>query len=259
MSIDWWTLGLELVNFLVLVWLLERLLYRPVLGVLDRRQAEVSRLRDADTAAREALAAERRQVEAERAGLATQREGALEEAHRLAAAERAQARTEAQEEMQRLLADGRERLAAERAEAASVLQARGVEIGIAIARGLLERSQGSAPVAAFLAAACERVQNMDAEQRRHLLAAEGEAVPVRVVTAEALDRPRRDDCNARLESALGYPVTSSFEVEPALIAGLEVHFPGLVLRHSWRDALEAIQASLQAASTTQPEAGDDTG
>ncbi|MEO0035300.1 MAG: synthase, partial [Pseudomonadota bacterium] len=38
MSLDWSSLALQTVNFLVLVWLLQRFLYRPVLAAIDRRR-----------------------------------------------------------------------------------------------------------------------------------------------------------------------------------------------------------------------------
>ncbi|PPC85052.1 MAG: ATPase, partial [Methylocystis sp.] len=43
MRFDWWTLGLQTVNFAVLVWLLHRLLYRPVLRMIDARRAEMEK------------------------------------------------------------------------------------------------------------------------------------------------------------------------------------------------------------------------
>ena len=39
MGLDWTTLALQLVNFAILVWLLQRFLYRPVLRVIDARRA----------------------------------------------------------------------------------------------------------------------------------------------------------------------------------------------------------------------------
>ena len=38
MQIDWWTLALQAVNFLVLVWLLWRFLFRPVKRVIEERK-----------------------------------------------------------------------------------------------------------------------------------------------------------------------------------------------------------------------------
>ena len=43
MQFDWTTFILEMLNFLVLVWILQRLIYRPVLAMLDARQ---QRLKD---------------------------------------------------------------------------------------------------------------------------------------------------------------------------------------------------------------------
>ena len=36
MTIDWWTLGLQTVNIVILVWLLQRFFWRPIAGMIDR-------------------------------------------------------------------------------------------------------------------------------------------------------------------------------------------------------------------------------
>ncbi|WP_020406424.1 hypothetical protein [Hahella ganghwensis] len=41
MELDWTTVALEIINFIVLIWLLKHFLYRPVLGVVEKRQASV--------------------------------------------------------------------------------------------------------------------------------------------------------------------------------------------------------------------------
>src|SRR5215471_6750937 len=47
MHLDWWTIGLQTINFGILVWLLHRFLYKPVLTMIDARKAEVGRQFDA--------------------------------------------------------------------------------------------------------------------------------------------------------------------------------------------------------------------
>ena len=50
MELNWSTFVLEIVNFLVLVWILKRFFYRPVLNVLARRRAGIEKnLSDAKT------------------------------------------------------------------------------------------------------------------------------------------------------------------------------------------------------------------
>lgn len=46
MSLDWSTFILEIVNFLVLVWLLRHFLYRPVLAMIEQRQHAVQKTLD---------------------------------------------------------------------------------------------------------------------------------------------------------------------------------------------------------------------
>jgi len=41
MHFDWSTFALQTANFAILVWLLHRFLYRPVLRLLDARRAEI--------------------------------------------------------------------------------------------------------------------------------------------------------------------------------------------------------------------------
>ncbi|MEH6356311.1 MAG: F0F1 ATP synthase subunit B [Marinobacter sp.] len=43
MSIDWITVIAQIANFLVLVWLLKRFLYRPILDGIDAREAEITK------------------------------------------------------------------------------------------------------------------------------------------------------------------------------------------------------------------------
>ena len=55
MQIDWLTVAAQIVNFLVLIWLLQRFLYRPITNAMARREARIEeRLSDARTRRKEA-------------------------------------------------------------------------------------------------------------------------------------------------------------------------------------------------------------
>lgn len=59
MSIDWITVAAQIVNFLVLVWLLKRFLYRPILDGIDAREKEIAdRMAEAATIQKAAEATE---------------------------------------------------------------------------------------------------------------------------------------------------------------------------------------------------------
>ena len=49
MLIDWFTVGAQALNFLILVWLMKRFLYKPILDAIDAREDRVAaELADAD-------------------------------------------------------------------------------------------------------------------------------------------------------------------------------------------------------------------
>src|SRR5271154_7122254 len=89
MTIDWWTLGIQTVNVLILVWLLERFFWRPMAAMIEQRRATAQRvLADAEDKRSHAAAA-LVEIENTRAGFAKERETILAAAH--AAAEHDQA------------------------------------------------------------------------------------------------------------------------------------------------------------------------
>lgn len=80
MSIDWVTVLAQIANFLVLLWLLKRFLYRPILDGIDAREAQISkRMAAAEQAQQEAKAAESQYVK-QRAQLVTEHDALLEKA-----------------------------------------------------------------------------------------------------------------------------------------------------------------------------------
>ena len=46
MKIDWWTLGLQTINVLVLLWVLQRFLLKPVQAMIAQRQKLTQQLSD---------------------------------------------------------------------------------------------------------------------------------------------------------------------------------------------------------------------
>lgn len=59
MLIDWFTVGAQALNFLILVWLMKRFLYRPVLNAIDAREKRIA-TQIAEAEAKEAAANQQR-------------------------------------------------------------------------------------------------------------------------------------------------------------------------------------------------------
>ena len=96
MLIDWFTVIAQALNFLILVWLLKRFLYKPILNAIDAREKKVAdELADADA----------KEVEAQKEKEEFRRKN--EELDQQRAALMNQAKYEAQTERQRLFEEVR--------------------------------------------------------------------------------------------------------------------------------------------------------
>ena len=80
MQIDWWTLGLQTVNVLILVWILARYLFRPVTAMIAERQTAATAQLDAARVARAEADAAKAKLGEEAAKLATERVETLQQA-----------------------------------------------------------------------------------------------------------------------------------------------------------------------------------
>ncbi|TBW55489.1 F0F1 ATP synthase subunit B [Marinobacter halodurans] len=105
MSIDWITVIAQIANFLVLVWLLKRFLYKPILNGIDARETEIARRMGEAGAAREEAEAAEKSFHARMAQLQADRDAAV-----------AKALKATEEERAALLAETHTRLAREQRE-----------------------------------------------------------------------------------------------------------------------------------------------
>ena len=88
MLIDWFTIGAQALNFLILVWLMKRFLYKPILHAIDAREQRIAReLEEADKKKADAEK-EREQFQKKNGEFDRKREALLNQAKGEAKAER---------------------------------------------------------------------------------------------------------------------------------------------------------------------------
>ena len=244
MHFDWSTLALQTVNFAILVWLLHRFLYRPVLRLLDARRAEIDKqyaeAHMAEAKAKDELAA----VEAERAGIAAERAAALEQASAQAAEAAAARRAQAEREAAELLDAARKALAAERDLALAEARRAALDLGTDIAGRLLAEMPMKLRAEAWLARIEEHLAALPQTERDALAQQLVDGAQLTVVTASALPAETAEAWRARLHRTLGDRVAIGFGTDRQLVAGAELHFPNAVLRFSWQSALAAMRAEV---------------
>ena len=247
MQLDWTTFALEMINFLVLLWLLQRFLYRPVLGVLEARQA---RVRD------ETARAERLQAEA--AGLKTQYEARLtewareqEQARQQLERELTQARAAGLENLKQSLVDEEAKIRA-RTEALSasreaVLKRQALEEAYGAAAAMLRRLASPGLSARIVAVLCDDLAALpeaDLTTLRNAAAALESGKGAEVATAHPLDEQARAQLERALASAADCPLPVAYREVPELIAGLRVAVGECVLHANLADELAFFRHSI---------------
>ncbi len=138
-QVDFLRLGFQVINFLVLLYLLNRFMFKPVLGRLDERSTKISKgLEDAETAARD-----RELARAEReAAVAEARKEANEmiaRANKIATDTRNEILTEARAEAEKVSTRAREEIMAEKDKAMAEIRGQVAELALAAAGKLVRR------------------------------------------------------------------------------------------------------------------------
>ncbi len=239
MTIDWWTLGIQTVNILILVWLLGRFFWRPVAAMVEqRRSAAQASLKEA-VASQAAAKAALDHIAKTRAGFTAERDAILKTAQE-AAAKASEARLAEDSALAATReAAGKAAIAQERAQAEKAWAGNASSLATDIAGRLAARLDGTAVRAAFLDWLLQGIAAQPEATRQAAGAAGLEAT-----TATPLDAAEQVHCRAMIGKALGGEPAIIFKVDPTLIAGLELRGPHLAVGNSWRADLAAIQADL---------------
>ena len=87
MKFSWWTFALQAVNFVILVWLLRRFLFKPVSAIVARRKEELARGMAEVSAEKQTALNLQHDLQAQRAGIEVERQKALDEQRAQLAAE----------------------------------------------------------------------------------------------------------------------------------------------------------------------------
>jgi F-type H+-transporting ATPase subunit b len=245
MQIEWWTLALQAVNFLVLVWLLRRFLYRPVREVIEKRRA-LSEEAFAKAAAKEAEAeALKSQMAAERTAMAEERQAMLKNLHEEIGREREALLAQSRDEAAKLIAEARVTIVQERQAALSGAEVQVAGLAAELAGRLLGQVEACVPAEAYLAKLEEQLQAMTAQDLDELkrdLAGDG-AVLV-VATAHPLAAAAQEAWRRRLGVLLGAAGTTAFETDPDLIGGAELRLPHATVKFTWADQLRKARKVL---------------
>ncbi|WP_018914754.1 F0F1 ATP synthase subunit delta [Thiomonas sp. FB-6] len=264
MPIDWFTVGAQALNFAILVWLMKRFLYQPILDAIDAREARIA-AELADAASRRAEAAQERAEIRHKNDVFDQQRAAL----------LSRATEEANAERQRLLEAARQAAAeftsrreeALRTEAGNLNQTivrRAQDEVFAIARQALKDLADTALEQRMCDEFTRRLRALEGDTRESLARALGAAAgPASLRSAFDLPAPQRAAIEAAVHDTFGPDIALRFETAPDLVGGIELRANGQKVAWSIADYLSSLQRGvgelLKAQSLPEPPPGRATG
>jgi len=238
MHIDWWTLGLQTVNALVLVWLLKRFLFSPVAAIIEARRKAAADMLDQAAAAKAGMRDELARQAAENAAA---RDGQLAAAAAEAEALKARLTAEAQRDADVARSEIKAENARLQGEGLKALSGQANALALDIAARLLDRLPETARIDGFIDGLARAIADLSAESRTALA---NEGAPLTLLSACALTPEQQTRCTAAIGKVIGRTPQMAFAVDAGLIAGLEIRSPYLEVRNSFRADLERIASEL---------------
>lgn len=241
MALNWTTFVLEIINFLVLVWILQHFLYKPVLAVIARRRESIKQSLDEAKKIHAEAEQMQRQYESRLSDWEQERRQARSKLQQEIEAERARR----QQELENVLAEEREKaqVAEQRRQQDNLRKSEetALQHGAQFATRLLQAVAGPELETRLLELLLSELQQLPEQRRDALRAGWAEApVEIRVSSAYPLAEEQRRRLQQALAEATGLAVPVQFDQDAELLAGLRITIGAWVLGANLRDELKSF-------------------
>lgn len=255
MDIDWFTVSAQVVNFLILVWLLKRYLYKPILDAIDAREARIAaELASADTKQAEAQK-EREEFRQKNEAFDEQRAGLLATATTEVNAERQRLLDEARAAADAMSAQRRDALRREQQNLYDDIIHRTREEVFAVARKTLTDLAGASLEDRMADVFMRRLRAINGEAKIRFAKGLTASGPALVRSAFELQTVQQEAIRLALRETFSVEADVLFETAPDVICGIELTANGHKVAWSIADYLGSLSKSvgdlLQQPSTSE--------
>ncbi|WP_417436783.1 F0F1 ATP synthase subunit delta [Idiomarina abyssalis] len=260
MLIDWFTVIAQLVNFLLLVWLLKRFLYQPILSTIDAREKRIAdELADADA----------KRTQAEQQGELYRHKNQVFDQQRMEKMNKVSAESSA--EKARLLAAVREEANALRTKLMQALQdeQRSLQVTLRdraqqeifeIARKTLKDLADAPLETSMVAVFIRRLRELTGPEKAPFQAGFKDIEsPVIVRSAFDLSEQQRGLISEAITALINPSVKIQFETTPELISGIEMNANGQKVAWSIADYLTTLTQRVNQVMQSRDEQNTEQG
>jgi F-type H+-transporting ATPase subunit b len=245
MLIDWFTVGAQALNFLILVWLMKHFLYKPILHAIDEREKRIAaELANADRKKDEAQK-ESDEFKHKNEEFDQQRAGLLSKATDEVKAERQRLLDEARNAADALSAKRQETLRNDAHNLHQAISRRTEKEVFAIARKALKDLAATSLEERIVGVFIRRLREMDGKMKAGLIGALKKVSDPALVRS-AFDLPAEQQ--AAIQNALNEISSAEihirFETVPDLISGIELTTNGQKAAWSIADYLTSLEKGI---------------
>ena len=242
MLIDWFTVGAQALNFVILVWLMKRFLYKPILHAIDAREKRIAmELADANAKKAEAQK-ERDEFQHKNEEFDQRRASLLSQATEEAKAERQRLLDEARQAADALSAKRQETLRNDAHNLNHAIRRRTQQEVFAIARKALADLATTSLEERLEEVFTRRLREMDGHAKAGLAEALKKASdPALVRSAFELPAEQRAAIQNALNETFLAEIHIRFETAPDLISGIELTTNGQKVAWSIADYLVSLE------------------
>jgi F-type H+-transporting ATPase subunit b len=242
MLIDWFTVGAQALNFIILVWLLKRFLYKPILNAVDAREKRIAaELADADAKKAEAQK-ERDDYQHKNEEFDHQRATLLSKATDEVKAERQRLLDDARKAADALSAKRQEALRSDAQNLNQAIRRRTQQEVFAIARKALTDLATASLEERVSEAFIRRLRTIDGRAKEGIAAAlKTASEPAVMRSAFDLPEVQRAAIQKALNETFSAEVPVRFETAPNLISGIELTTNGQKIAWSIADYLASLE------------------
>ncbi len=253
MLIDWFTVIAQIVNFLILVYLFKRFLFKPILDAIDERERRIAaQLQDAAQLKAAALE-ERQRFEQLHRDLNQSKESFLHDAQERAATERHRLLEDARREYATMRKSLKDKLEAEQSNLQQELKRRTQQEVFDIARKVLadlaETSLENQIVSVFL----QKISTLSLEETEQLrIGLRPNGAPLTVRSAFDLLPEQQAVIETTVKNLLGADTQVQFRVSPHEVGGIEIAADGYKLAWTITEYLDGLEKRIAALADGLP-------
>jgi F-type H+-transporting ATPase subunit b len=245
MIIDWFTVIAQALNFLVLVWLLKRFLYKPILDAIDAREKRIAlALAKAEAKKAEALQ-EKNYFQHKNEEFDRQQATLLDKATDEAKAAGQKLLTEARLASDAYSVKRQEALQREQQSLNVEISRRMREEVFAIARKTLTELAGFSLEERMSEMFRRRLRELDDEEKENLAKVlKTSSSPLLIRSAFLLTAEQQSELEKALKETISPEINVRFETAPELISGIELTAGGQKIAWSISEYLDSLETSV---------------